>query len=113
MTYYDLDSWYEPDVEPETPADHGWVHEDNIPDIGLCKDMLEGLIKAIYKTGNIAALEDCLDELTSQFDLKIPKTTPVLEDKASEHTDRLLGDWLKFNQAYNENLLETVTPQGE
>lgn len=96
-------------VEPENPADFGWVHEDDLPDLDHCKDMLEGIIAALYKTGSIESLEDCLDELTSQFDLKIPETAPVLGNKASVRTNRMLGEWLKLNQSYNENLLQIAT----
>ena len=103
------DWWYEPDVEPETPADYGWIHEDDCPDIEHCEDMLKGVIEAIYRTGDLASLEDCLDELTSQFGMKIPDTKPVLEKTANVRTNRMLGEWLQFNQSYNENILNIAS----
>ena len=97
------------DYEPETPADYGWVHEDDLPDMDHCKDMLQGIIDAIYKTGDIAKLEDCLDELTHQFEMKIPESDPVLEKKGSVRQDRTLESWLQFNQGYNECLRNQAT----
>lgn len=101
--------WYDPDPEPETPADYGWIHEDDCPDIEHCQDMLKGIMEALYKTGNVAMLEDCLDELVGQFDLKLPQTEPILEKRESVRTDRMLESWLQFNQGYNECLRNEAT----
>lgn len=109
MWYERPDSWYEPDVEPETPADYGWVHQDDLPDIDHCKDMLEGIIEAIYTSGSIDKLEDCLDELTHQFAMTIPRSKPVLTAQSSVRSDRMLGEWLQFNQSYNESILKQAT----
>lgn len=109
MNYYAPDSWYEQEVEYSTPKDNGYLHEDDLPNIDHCKDMLAGILQAIYKTGDIAKLEDCLDELTSQFDMKIPENTPVLEKSGSVRTNRTLDSWVMFNQEYNENLMNIAT----
>lgn len=79
MEYYAPASWYEPDPEPETPADYGWVHEDDLPDFDHCKDMLQGCLEALYKSGDVAKLEDCLEELCHQLDVKFELGTPELE----------------------------------
>lgn len=61
------------------PDYQGWVHEDELPDLEHAKDMLESIINAIYVSGDIHQLEDCLDELTGCFDLELPRNAPVLE----------------------------------
>lgn len=109
MCYEPPASWYEPEVEQSTPADYGWVHEDDVPDIEHCKDMLEGILEALYKTGDVAKLEDHLDELVSQFEMSLPKTEPVLTAQSSVRQNRMLAEWLQLNQSYNENILEQAT----
>lgn len=77
MNYERPMSWYDP--EPETPADYGWVHEDDLPDFDRCKDMLQGCLEALYKIGDVAKLEDCLEELCHQLNVKFELGTPELE----------------------------------
>lgn len=101
--------WYDPDPEPETPADYGWIHEDDVPDLELCQEMVERVIEAVYTTGDVDALEGFIDELAGLFDVKMPKTDPVLEKKGSVRVDRTLESWLQFNQGYNECLRNQAT----
>lgn len=112
MNWSNYDAWKTStpeDYEPESPADYGWIHEDDCPDIDHCADMLKGMIEALYKTGDVAALEDCLDELAGQFDLKLPRDEPILEKRANVRVDRTLESWLQFNQGYNECLRNQAT----
>lgn len=47
-------------------------------------DHLKGLIEDVYVTGNVAALEDHLDEVVNVFGLKLPNTLPVVsKDRGS------------------------------
>lgn len=101
---YAPSSWYEPDVEPETPADYGWVHQDDLPDTDHCEDMLKGIIEALYVTGDVAALEDCLDELTGQFDMKLPESEPILEKK---NKNRLMHWYLGYQRAHIDHMNNT------
>jgi len=101
---YAPDSWYEPDVEPETPADYGWVHQDDLPDVDHCEDMLKGIIEALYTTGDVAALEDCLDELTGQFDMKLPESEPILEKK---NKNRLMHWYLGYQRSHIDHMNNT------
>ena len=73
-----FDFWNETGIEP-SPDECGWVHKDDIPNIASCEDMLEGVIEALYETGDVDHLEYCLDELVSQFGMKLPKNKPILE----------------------------------
>ncbi len=103
-------SYYEEEYNQQDWCyDNGYIHEDDVPDTGHVKDMLAGIIKALYKTGDIASLEDCLEELTIQFEMKIPKEKPVLERSASVRETRILGPWLNYNHGYNECLRRTAT----
>ena len=102
---YDLDCY----SISEWAADNGYIHEDDTPNEDHCKEMLKGIIEALYTTGNTASLEDCLDELANQFDMKIPETEPVLERSASIRKIRTLNSWLNFNQECNETLMKEAT----
>jgi len=60
------------------PEDYGYIHEDDVPDLDHCREMLEGILESIYKTGDIDKLEDCLDELCGAFDIQMIASHPVL-----------------------------------
>lgn len=114
MNWSNYDAWKTStpeDYEPESPADYGWIHEDDVPDLDACRGFIEVLIKSVYEVGNIEILEDALDELAAQFDVKMPDndTQPILEKKGSVRTDRTLESWLQFNQGYNECLRNQAT----
>lgn len=72
------------DYDIPTPEDEGWIHEDDLPDLEHAKNMLISVRNAIYDTGDIENLEDCLEEVLACFNLSIPKTEPRLEKKRSE-----------------------------
>lgn len=74
---------YEPDLEEPCVGNDEWIHEDDLPDYDYAKEMLHGVRNAIYETGDIENLEDCLECLMDVFKLKIPKTEPLLEKKGS------------------------------
>lgn len=92
------DSWYEPDYE-ETPADHGWIHEDDLPDLDSVRDFLTGVIEAVYVTGDVESLENCLDEICGQFDLKLPAGQPILKKRTPEFSDHLFNLGVALSRA--------------
>ncbi len=94
------------DYEP-TPADYGWVHEDDLPDLDHAKDMLEGVLEALYVSGDVEKLEDCLDELTGCFELKLPATAPLLEKKGMNLN--LLSAFAGYTKQYAEALTKRTT----
>lgn len=108
MPYNDYgppDSWYEPDCDPVTPADYGWVHEDDVPDLDHCKDMLQGIIEAFYQTGSVEELENCLDEICGQFDLKLPAGQPVLINRPSQNfSEKLFAFGTALSRAQADQL---------
>ena len=56
--------------------DLGYIHTDDLPDLAHIKDHLEGVVIALYETGNVADLENSLEEVLHQFKLSIPKGKP-------------------------------------
>ena len=98
MSYYDWE-------ESETLEDRGYIHQDNLPDLDHGKEMLKTIINAIYTTGDVELLEDCLDELVGVFGLELPNTKPILEKKAKRSV--MIDSWLEFNQEYNEKIAAT------
>lgn len=95
------------DLEPDIdmgPEAWGYVHEDNIPDLQFCSEMLENIIEAIYVTGDVGKLEDSLDELTNQFDLRLPRTDPLLEKK--DLNLNLLRAFAGFTKEYAEAITQ-------
>ncbi|MGL5264487.1 MAG: hypothetical protein ACRDAI_07995 [Candidatus Rhabdochlamydia sp.] len=105
--YCELDDWNEPDFDPPTPADYGWIHEDDIPDLDNTKCFVEGILESVYLTGNIEKLEDCLDEICGQFDLKLPTTKPVISHSLNDFSNDLfnLGIALSTAQASQRRIL--------
>jgi len=90
------------DYEYPCPEDNGWIHEDDLPDLDYAKEMLISVRNAIYDTGDIENLEDCLEELLSCFKLSIPKTEPLIEKKRSEYE----RNKLLWYSGYQKGLLE-------
>lgn len=110
MPYNDYgppDSWYEPDVDPETPADYGWIREDDIPDLGRVKDFIKGVLEAVYITGNVEQLENCLDEICGQFDLKLPAGNAVMCRKPDELSNKLFDLGVALSRAQANRLVAT------
>lgn len=58
--------------------DHGYVHEDDLPDFDKIKDHLRGVVESVYESGNLDSLEHCLEELCHQFDMHVPAKDPVI-----------------------------------
>lgn len=100
--YYVPDSWYEPDYDPPSPADYGWVHEDDLPNLDSVEDFLKGVIEAVYVTGNVEELENCLDEICSQFNLKLPAGEPVMCRKPKNFSDKLFDFGVALSRAQAE-----------
>ena len=83
MSYAYNDSYYEPRYE-NTPSDFGWVREEDVADVTECKILLHKLIEAVYKTGNIASIEDSLECLADALDVEIPDSNTKIKITSSE-----------------------------
>lgn len=67
------DDVYCDDVFPE---EHGYYHESEIPDPEHSKEMLNGIMDALFSSGSEDLLNFCLEELC--FEYKIPfKNKPL------------------------------------
>lgn len=79
-------NWDEPEPEP-SPELFGFIHKDEIPDIDICEDMLKGVIEALYLTGNVESLEECLDELAAEFNIELPNTGIIFKNKTQKENN--------------------------
>lgn len=60
-------------------AEDGWVRVEDLPDLEHIKDHLQGMIDAIYETGDIFALEFSLDEICHQFKIPLNLKEPIIK----------------------------------
>ena len=65
--------------EDVTLEDAGYIHESNLPDLEHLKDHVQGIIDAMYKTGDVGALESSLDEVCHVLGMKIDEGEPKIE----------------------------------
>lgn len=79
------------DYENYIEQDSDWVRKDSLPDLEHIKDHLQGIIEAVYETGDVFSLEFCLDEICSQLGVEIKLDAPVL--KKAEKQD--VREWEK------------------
>jgi hypothetical protein len=100
---------YEPeDFDPPSPRDQGWVREDEIPDLTACEKFLKGILEAVFETGNIAKLEDFLDELCGQFGIPMVAKQSVLTRREKQENDaakEIFALGLAMSRAQAEQLL--------
>lgn len=87
-----------------SPQDYGWVREDEQPEKKTCVDMIEGLLEAVYVTGNVESIEFCLEELAYQYGINVPSSLPVIDSKKSKPS---LRAWVEFNQKHNMSLVRS------
>lgn len=50
--------------------DHGFIHEDEIPNLEHTREHVEALLDAVYHTGDINTIEERLEELAAQFEIQ-------------------------------------------
>lgn len=62
-------------------SDCGWIHEDDLPDLDFAKSMLISVINAVYETGDLENFEDCLDELATTFNLRLPQKKLMIQKR--------------------------------
>jgi len=70
----------------DSPEEHGYIHESEVPDISDAKDAIRGLIEAIYITGDVSHLEDSLHELCSALDIPFQMGTAKMQTKPTNWT---------------------------
>lgn len=91
MPLFAPDSWYEPDSYEETAEDHGYIHQDNLPDFELIASSIQGIVRSVYESGDLEDLEDYLEELCTEFDLELPARKPVLQKRPVDLSNHLFN----------------------
>ena len=76
-----FDSSFEPD-------NWGWHHENDLPCYDNCREQLERLVNAAYQTGDMEQLQDALDNLTLELDMRLPTTPLCLQSKQQQLSGR-------------------------
>lgn len=85
-----MNTWYEEDIDL-TPADCGWIHEDEIPDLDAAKSSLEAILRDVYVTGSPEDLEANLMQICALFDLEVPSGKPFLKQPRSAFAEYLFN----------------------
>jgi len=93
-------SWYEPEYE-QTPEDYGYIHQDDLPDLEGMRDWLQGVVEAMYKTGDVMEMERCLDELCHALDVPMVAADPAVEKK---NQNRLMHWYLGYQRAQIDHM---------
>jgi len=96
-----LDRHLEEDLHDESPADHGWVHEDCLPDMQNLEDQVKGIIDALYVSGDIRQLEAHLNELCSEIGMNHSVRRPQLGRSG-------LADKMQWHLGYQRALIDTM-----
>lgn len=98
---------YDYDYDYPTPEDDGYIHESDLPNFDSTRDYLQGIVEAVYKTGDLEMLEHCLEELCGQFELKYEMGELQLAKKKNGLMTWYLGyqratlDMMNINHARN------------
>ncbi len=97
MIEYDYN--YDYDYDYEEPA--GYVREEEVPNLEHLRDHVQGIIEAVYESGDVMKLEFCLDEVCGELDVAIHKGEPILEKKKSND---LMQWYLGYQRATIDHL---------
>lgn len=92
------DHLLEEDLDPDSELEmesFGYVHVDKLPDYDRLRDQIQGIIEAMYQTGEVMRLESCLDEICRELGINIHPGDPILEKK----TEREMQWYLGYQQA--------------
>lgn len=49
-----------------------WMHVNDIPDLSNAKSQLKSILSILYGNGDASSLEDHLEELCAELDMKMP-----------------------------------------
>lgn len=73
-----MSNYYNESYDCKTPADYGWVKEEDLPNIDSIKDFLQGIVESVYFSGNVKDLEYCLESICCELKIKIPNGAPKI-----------------------------------
>ena len=88
--------------------DHGYVHEDDMPPLDLCAELIDEAQDALYVSGDLDALENALDGLRHHFEQvsKMKYTGKAVEPKLAkaEKKETLFTRFAELTRSYARNL---------
>lgn len=87
-------------------TDAGYIHETELPDLDRVCDRLEGVLEAVYETGDIISLESNLEELCHALDVPMKKVDPLLETSA-------VFDALREHIEYQRKVIDEFKGRGK
>jgi len=90
-----------------------FIHKDDLPDLDFTKEMLISLTGCLYETGDIELLEDCLEEILTAFELKIPLHKPVLIKKPKENHMTIKPNHSSYTEEDIKVIKDIIDPKGK
>ena len=63
------------------PEDLGYIYIDDLPDLDHLKDHVQGLLVALYVTGDVNNMEQSLEEICNELDIEFKADDPKLSKK--------------------------------
>lgn len=84
-----------------TPADYGYYHERDLPDLDHCRRMISAILSQMYYTGQVYCMEQCIEELAHQFDIEMPErslkiqpNSKNLQEQQVTHQEKTWRDYI-------------------
>lgn len=81
--------------------DLGYMRKEDVFNFEGARHFLEGIVKAVYETGDVYMLEHCLDELCYIMDVEQSDKDPQIEKK---NENRLMHFYLGYQRAHIEQM---------
>lgn len=76
----------------DLPEDHGYIHENDLPDLNFLCLQFEKLIEAVYDTGSTFEIEKALHEIGNELEVAVPNRQVAIEKRElSNHLQWYLG----------------------
>ena len=60
------------------PEEHGYIKASELPDLDHMWDHMQGVLEALYTTGDMEALESSLEEVCAELNVPMPKASPKI-----------------------------------
>lgn len=81
------------------PEEYGYVREDSVPNVGRMYEMMQGMLEALYTTGDLEDLEHCLEEACSEINLSLPGKMLKVSTKGTD---------LKYHLGYQRGMIDSL-----
>jgi len=84
---------------PFDPEEYGYVREDQVPNAARLYEFMEGVLEALYETGDLDELEHCLEEACAEVNLSLPGKMLKVKSKGAD---------LQFYLGYQRGVLDSM-----